>query len=185
MKWCFTIIAIIILMIINVHALQVPQFVMILPNYPVPLWTLKVLPQKELNCLATAVIHEAQGEPLLGQVAVAHVILNRQKSGKYPEDICDIIYQPKQFTDIHKTHPNRKSKVWEHALIIAQMTYTGKVPDPTKGSMYFFAPKLLSKPPRWAKEFIFTVQIGDHKFYKENENRKDELTFIIAKEKSL
>src|SRR5947209_15487414 len=42
----------------------------------------------EENCLATAVYFEAKGEPLRGQKAVAEVILNRTRSGRFHASVC-------------------------------------------------------------------------------------------------
>ncbi len=48
----------------------------------------------EANCIAVAVYHEARGESLEGQLAVAKVIMNRAKSGKYPTSWCGVVKQP-------------------------------------------------------------------------------------------
>ena len=40
----------------------------------------------EKYCLALAIYHEARGEPLPGQFAVAITILNRVRSSAYPEE---------------------------------------------------------------------------------------------------
>src|SRR5688500_404109 len=42
----------------------------------------------ELNCLAVGVYYEAKSEQLAGQLAVADVIINRTKSGRFPKSIC-------------------------------------------------------------------------------------------------
>lgn len=52
---------------------------------------------EHLRCLASAVYFESQGEPLAGQLAVAQVILNRAKSGRYPGSVCAVITQRGQF----------------------------------------------------------------------------------------
>jgi Cell Wall Hydrolase len=46
-----------------------------------------------LRCLAEAVYFEARGEPYIGQVAVAQVVLNRARSGKWPRGVCAVIAQ--------------------------------------------------------------------------------------------
>ena len=43
------------------------------------------------ECLATAVYFEAKGEPLRGQLAVAQVILNRTRSGRFPASVCGVV----------------------------------------------------------------------------------------------
>ena len=52
---------------------------------------------EHLRCLASAVYFESQGEPLAGQLAVAQVILNRVKSGRYAGNVCGVITQRGQF----------------------------------------------------------------------------------------
>src|SRR6185437_15614301 len=46
---------------------------------------------QETNCLATAAYFEARGESLEGQLAVAHVVMNRASSGRYPPDWCGVV----------------------------------------------------------------------------------------------
>ena len=46
-----------------------------------------------LMCLALNVYHEARSEPLQGQAAVAHVVLNRVASGRWPDDVCSVVHQ--------------------------------------------------------------------------------------------
>jgi spore germination cell wall hydrolase CwlJ-like protein len=47
----------------------------------------------ELECLATAIYHEARGEPEHGQLVVGRVILNRVASAYYPDTACKVVYQ--------------------------------------------------------------------------------------------
>ena len=44
-------------------------------------------------CLATNVYQEARGETLAGKSAVAHVTLNRVSHPKYPNNVCDVVYE--------------------------------------------------------------------------------------------
>lgn len=53
---------------------------------------------EELQCMAGAIYFEAKGEPLSGQLAVAEVILNRSKSGRFPKTVCSVVKQPGQFS---------------------------------------------------------------------------------------
>ncbi|HYI43548.1 MAG TPA: cell wall hydrolase, partial [Sphingomicrobium sp.] len=46
---------------------------------------------EQANCIAVAVYHEARGESLEGQLAVARVIMNRAASGKYPPTWCGTV----------------------------------------------------------------------------------------------
>ena len=49
----------------------------------------------DMKCLATAVYFESKGEPLDGQLAVAQVILNRVKDGRFGRSICAVVKAPK------------------------------------------------------------------------------------------
>jgi spore germination cell wall hydrolase CwlJ-like protein len=129
------------------------------PNYK----TVKPSDFTEITCIAHGVYHESRGEPYEGQLAVAYVIVNRARDTSFPPHACDVIYQKHQFTDITKTKPNLYSKAWNQAIVAAQAAYYGLEPDPTKGSKFFYAPKVIKKP-RWANKPIFEVQIGQHKF---------------------
>ncbi len=46
-----------------------------------------------VRCLAEAVYYEARGEPYIGQVAVAQVVMNRARSGKWSRGLCSVISQ--------------------------------------------------------------------------------------------
>lgn len=47
----------------------------------------------EVYCLATNIYHEARGEPLDGQIAVASVTINRVQDRRWPNTICEVVYQ--------------------------------------------------------------------------------------------
>ena len=51
----------------------------------------------EQALLASIIFCEAGNQPYEGQVAVGAVIMNRVRSGVYPNSISEVIYQPGQF----------------------------------------------------------------------------------------
>lgn len=53
---------------------------------------------EHLRCLASAIYYESKGEPLAGQLAVAQVILNRTRSGRFASDVCGVVTQRGQFS---------------------------------------------------------------------------------------
>jgi hypothetical protein len=53
---------------------------------------------EHIRCLASAIYFESKGEPLVGQLAVAQVILNRTKSGRFASSVCGVIKQRGQFS---------------------------------------------------------------------------------------
>lgn len=121
--------------------------------------------KNELDCLTKVVYHEARGEPKLGQIGVAFVVLNRVNSNNFPKKICEVVYQPKQFSNIEnclvKDVPS-----WYRAKQVAMSVYLGKLDDPTHGATHYFNPHKII-PPKWANKLEYVKTIFNHKFYKE------------------
>jgi len=47
----------------------------------------------QLQCLALNIYHEARSESPLGQEAVGLVTMNRVQDKRYPDTVCDVVYQ--------------------------------------------------------------------------------------------
>ncbi len=114
--------------------------------------------RREFLCMALNVYHEARGESRIGQQAVAHVVLNRRKSGRYPTTLCAVIWQRSQFSwtirPVGSLVP-RESASWERSQLVALEAVTGKSADTSAGAMYF-SPRRGWKP---------RIRIGAHTFY--------------------
>lgn len=54
--------------------------------------------ERDVQCLATNIYHEARGEGYLGGLAVAVVTINRARHQDYPRSICAVVYQARQFS---------------------------------------------------------------------------------------
>jgi len=127
----------------------------------------------EKLCLATAIYHEARGESLLGQFAVAEVVLNRVDSSRYPNSICDVVYQGVragrfggcQFSFAcdgkSEAMPNRKAAL--RAKRISQVMLSGGNRGLTQGALYYHTNAI---DPAWASHFTQTTRIGAHLFYR-------------------
>lgn len=116
--------------------------------------------ERQVECLAKNIYFEARGEPRKGQLAVAHVTLNRTKSDHYPNDVCSVVYQKKQFS---WTADKPKVRNWEVYANLKQVAYSvlqGETSDPTRGALNFHN---ASVNPGWKKKV--RVKIGGHIFY--------------------
>lgn len=60
--------------------------------------TAEAAAQADRELLASLIFCEAGNQPYEGQVAVGAVVMNRVKSGAYPNTISEVIYQSGQFT---------------------------------------------------------------------------------------
>lgn len=123
----------------------------------------RILDQKELFCLSQVVYHEARGEPILGQVAVAHVVLNRVKSPLFPKTICKVVHQPGQFSYIEYSKPDYNSEQWKVAVEVAVLSYSGYLESPVRDAKFYYCPRKVSKPKHWPSIYVGTI--GEHKFY--------------------
>lgn len=127
---------------------------------------------KEQRCLAEAVYFEARSESLLGQAAVAQVVLNRVKSGLYPDSVCGVVYQNAsrylacQFTFACEGKSLRVTEPapWRDAVRIAREVYEGKTYLPDVGNSTHYHAQYVR--PYWAKKLQKMDTIGQHVFYK-------------------
>jgi spore germination cell wall hydrolase CwlJ-like protein len=138
-------------------------------------WPLYALVQKfatnapldeETNCLATAVYFEARGESLEGQLAVAHVVMNRASSGRYPPDWCGVVKQPAQFSFVrHGEFPyvDTNSAAWQKAEAVAELAAANVVPSVGSDVLWYHADYVA---PNWRRSLQEVEQIGAHIFYK-------------------
>ncbi len=135
--------------------------------------------KRELYCLSQNVYFEARGEHTAGQLAVAMVTMNRVYSKRFPNTVCKVVWQRKQFSWTHdgKSDRPKDRKAWKLAQQIAKFVYkkysTYKVMsngalDLTRGALHYYAPDLAD--PKWAQNKQVTRQIGGHLFLKENSN---------------
>ncbi|MGE4271795.1 MAG: spore cortex-lytic enzyme [Desulfitobacterium sp.] len=112
----------------------------------------------DINLLARCVSAEARGEPYVGQVAVAAVLLNRLEDPAFPNTIADIIYQPLAFSSVADGQINMAPT--SSAVKAAQEAVSGV--DPTGGAIYFFNPAKTKNKFIWSRPQI--MQIGNHMF---------------------
>ena len=49
-------------------------------------------------CLSLTIYFEARGEDIFGQLAVAQVVMNRVENPRYPDTVCGVVTQRKQFS---------------------------------------------------------------------------------------
>lgn len=119
---------------------------------------------REEECLAGAVYFEAKGEPLDGQLAVAQVIMNRTRSGRFPSSVCGVVFQPSQFSFVrgHGFPPiARGSQNWRQAVAIAKIAADDMWDSSVDNALYFHARRV---SPGWRLSRIATI--GNHVFYR-------------------
>ena len=120
----------------------------------------------DLKCLAPAVYFEARGEPIEGQLAVAEVVINRARSGLYPDNYCDVVTQPAQFSFVrHGQIPaaDETSAAWQRAEAIAEIAQQNLWQTKAADALYFHATYV---NPSWSRQKVQLAQIDTHIFYR-------------------
>ncbi|MFB3170350.1 spore cortex-lytic enzyme [Neobacillus sp. 179-C4.2 HS] len=116
--------------------------------------------QNDIQLMANAVYGESRGEPYIGQVAVAAVILNRVQSASFPNSVAGVIYEPGAFTAVADGQinltPNETAK---KAVLDAVNGW-----DPTGNAIYYFNPDTATSSWIWSRPQI--KKIGKHIFCK-------------------
>lgn len=144
----------------------------------IPIFTFQLIEykniQQEKKCLALNIFHEARSESTAGQHAVASVTLNRVASKRYPNNICEVVYE-KNWDRIRKRYvgqfswtefdqpPKLKSKAWYRAWKIAEVAYKEKDKRRLKGAIFYHAKRI---KPSWARKKKPVAKIGSHIFYR-------------------
>lgn len=147
----------------------------------------KAVDPKQLACLAKNIFYEAGGEPIIGQAAVARVVLNRINHGFAPTP-CGVVYQTAhykqetpdgdtkqvklcQFSWVceNKGEPNKNTKRYQQAKaiayeVLAHDAYSDVVP---KSILYFHN---TSVNP--SLQYNEVKKIGNHIFYSKSKKKK-------------
>lgn len=120
------------------------------------------------ECIAIAVYHEARGEPLDGQLAVAEVIMNRAASGRYPVSWCEVVKQPWQFSFVNPRTGrmpgvDKASASWAYAQAITRIA-VGNFADALPGDVLWYHADYVA--PSWGRRLAKVDKIGAHIFYR-------------------
>jgi len=134
--------------------------------------------EPEVWCLAQNIYYEARGSNLADQAAVADVVLNRVKDDRYPDTICKVVKQGKQYADGRMVR-NRCQFSWycdgksdyprdKDAWVAAQQTaymmfYYDDYRGITQGATHYHAHYV---GPEWARDLQLVGRIGVHIFYR-------------------
>ena len=122
---------------------------------------------KEARCLIDNVFHEARGESLKGQMMVASVTLSRAEDHRWPNSICEVVYQKMQFswTALSKKELARRVKRDQAAYrkitdYVIKWLEHDTIP---RSNVYHYARYEVNN--YWTKVMTPVEKIGAHVFY--------------------
>ena len=139
----------------------------------------------EVNCMALNIYYETRGSNLADQYAVADVVLNRVEDTRYPNSICEVVYQGEKHPSGQmkrnrcqfswycdgKSDVPRDREAWKRAQSIAwDIVQWDNYRGITEGATHYHAHYV---NPRWNKSrkgFSITRlgRIGTHIYYRWN-----------------
>ena len=114
--------------------------------------------ETEVEILARLVNGEARGEPYIGQVAVAAVVLNRVKHPSFPNTISGVVFQTGAFDAVWDGQFDLEPTA--DAVRAARDAMNGW--DPTGGCIYYYNPSTATNPWIWTR--TVQLEIGRHAF---------------------
>ncbi|WP_373687376.1 cell wall hydrolase [Zooshikella harenae] len=98
-------------------------------------------------------------------LAVAEVTMNRVESHQWPNQVCQVVYQRKQFSwthdDISDLMKDKESA--ELSALLSQAVLNGLDLNLTKGATHYHSHLI---QPYWTHSLTRTARIGNHIFYK-------------------
>lgn len=126
--------------------------------------------EQAVQCLATAALYEAGGDPL-GQKAVIQVVLNRARLPQYPDTVCGVVYQGSarptgcQFSFTCDGSQLRRPEHlgWDTARKAARRALGGYVFAPVGRATHYHADWMV---PYWIGSLDKIARIHDHLFYR-------------------
>lgn len=122
---------------------------------------------RQVEVLALNMYHEARGEGPDGMQMVGEVTLNRVEHPRYPNDVCSVVYQRRQFSWTHqlRNHTPHEKEVWKEALELAEDLLVGEIELFDNGATHFLNPNAVRGMPAWTRRFEMVGRVGRHVFY--------------------
>ena len=126
-------------------------------------------------CMAQNIYFEAGNQPFVGKFAVGNVVMNRVDDLQFPNTVCEVVYQAKEYKISWKTGeqiPKRgmcqfswycdgksdepkDSKTWIESIRVADMVLESNL-DVTDGSLWYHAYYVT---PYWSHHLLEVVVI--------------------------
>lgn len=139
-------------------------------------------PEEQMTCLAQNIYFESMQESFAGQVAVVSVVLNRVADSRFPNTICDVVWQQQygkpnkgivrnrcqfSWTCDGKSDQIRDKRAWGRAVEVAEIAYRmyNEGFDITEGATHYHATYVR---PAWRRDrgMIRIGKVDTHIFYR-------------------
>lgn len=131
----------------------------------------KSISDEDRYCLQQNIFFEARSQSTLGQAAVAWVTLNRVESARYPDSICEVVWQKSQFSwtnDGESDNPSDnvlEQRAWENAGIVTDVVlldWARGINSPVGDATMYHADYV---DPYWSSSYKQVTKVDSHIFY--------------------
>ncbi len=123
-----------------------------------------------ITCMARSIYWEAKRKDVAEMEAIANVVMNRLGHKGFPNTICGVVKQGHEEGVCQfswwcdgRSDNAKEDEPYSHAKEIARKALNRQLKDRTDGALYFHNRKVT---PNWSNEYIRTVEVGEHVFYK-------------------
>mgnify|MGYP000757521964 FL=1 len=98
------------------------------------------------------------------KIAVANVIINRVKTGRFGSSISDVLTAPNQFTAINGYYSGR-NKPTQNTIDCAKRALNGE--DNSNGAVYYYAPQYCGgSTASWFESLTFCMELDGQRYFK-------------------
>ena len=131
--------------------------------------------QSDIECLTEAIYFEARGEPFLGQLAVANVVMERVRDNRFPPTVCEVVHSGRYWEGNPirnrcafsywcdgKPEIMKDKQALKVAVSVAKMAIDNVVYEEIQGATFYHASYV---NPYWVNKLEFITRIGKHLFY--------------------
>ena len=117
---------------------------------------------EDIKLLARLVHAEAKGEPYIGKVAVATVVLNRVEHHQFPDTVKEVIYEKNAFEPVLNGSINEPADQESLKAVHDALTDQESVQGKNEDLLYFYNPETATSDWILTRKVIKTI--GNHAF---------------------
>ena len=120
-----------------------------------------------IQCLAVNAYHEARSESDHANLMIMAVVYNRMKDKRFPNTLCDVVFQKAQFSWTNDGLSDKLSneKQYNRLYKLAEkfLTSPSKFVKDSKGVNHYHTVEV---SPHWKDSMRYVKTVENHKFYK-------------------
>lgn len=124
----------------------------------------ETLYNQSLDCLTRILYNEASGEPLVGKIYVAQVVINRTNHEDFPNTVCGVLKERNAFS-FYNPHTKEKKRTYPKAYKdVAEKALHNHYKGVLSPNVVYF--KVCSVESSFFSRLKLVTKVGSHCFFK-------------------